>query len=117
MCTAIFVILGKVSPGENYAFIFSNSLRMVRETLIENIIDQDTSKCLFPMVSDEIFTRNFDQSKSFARLYLKNQGSTDDSQEDVDSDRLFPMDRDEDSSGGDRSVSKYSPICITSDTF
>ena len=59
----------------------------------------------------------FDQSKSFSRHYLKNQGSTDDSQEDVGSDSLFPMDGDEDSSGGDRSVSKYSPICITRNPF
>lgn len=79
--------------------------------------EENTSQCLFPMVSDYIFMpKNINQSEAFLAA-KKLQGSTDDSQEELDSDTLFPVDENEDFSDSDRSVSKYSRIHITNDTF
>ena len=76
--------------------------------------EDNTSQCLFPMVwnffESEISTNHLISGSE--NLF---QGSEDDSQEDVGSDSLFPMDEDEEFSGSVRSVSKYSPYHIPDD--
>ena len=76
--------------------------------------EENTSQCLFQMVwnfSSRIF-RPIRMVSGSENLF---QVSTDDSQEDVGSDSLFPMDEDEEFSGSVRSVSKYSPYHIPDD--